>query len=144
MRGGPSFMKYNLIFDQRFLVSFNDNRLIAQHPISIYVPMIFNIWRRFPKASRVHAAAIRRSDCATVKKIFFVTNELRCRKVWKQKCLPLPWHQYNVSQQSGEDHHDYEQNDVDESTGASHVKSLCVSILIDDVFLSVLWLELTT
>lgn len=69
MRGRPSAMKFYLSFGQRFLIGFNDNRLIAQHPIAIYVPVIFDIWRRFPKASRVHGS-IRISDCATVKVLF--------------------------------------------------------------------------
>lgn len=60
-------MKIDLVFGQRHLLGLDHNRLIAQHPIAIYVPVIFMIWCGFPKASRMDGAVYGFVALATVK-----------------------------------------------------------------------------
>lgn len=49
-------MKLNLVFDERFLIGLNDDGLIAEYAIAIYVRVVIDIGLRFPKASRVDRA----------------------------------------------------------------------------------------
>lgn len=46
-------MKFNLVFHERQLIGFDDDRLVAQHPVAIYVALIVVICRGSPETPRV-------------------------------------------------------------------------------------------